>query len=125
MPPPQRPSVSASSTTKATENLWLWLFIIAIVAVVVALGTARFVTQREQATNEQLREQERAFEIYRANTRPSAPPPPQASAQMQEARRVRETLLQHPAVTPGVGFDAPGVQATGIAIVEALDRSRP
>lgn len=122
MPPPQRPT--ASSAPQATENLWLWLIIIAIVAVVVALGTARFVTQREQATYAQQREQERAFETYRANTRPSAPPP-QVSTQVQEARRVRETLLQHPAVTPGAGFDAPGVQATGIAIVEALDRSRP
>lgn len=121
MPPPQRPT--ASSAPQATENLWLWLIIIAIVAVVVALGTARFVTQREQATYAQQREQERAFETYRANTSPSAPP--QVSAQVQEARRVRETLLQHPAVTPGAGFDAPGVQATGIAIVEALDRSRP
>ena len=122
MPPPQRPT--ASSAPKSTENLWLWLIIIAIVVAVLALSTAQFLVQRDQTTRSQLREQAQAYDTYRANTRPSAPPP-QVSAQVQEARRVRETLLQHPAVTPGAGFDAPGVQATGIAIVEALDRSRP
>lgn len=46
-----------------------------------------------------------------------------AESAAAQARLIRSTLLMHPAVTPGDGFDSPGVQATGFAIVQALDKA--
>lgn len=95
----------------------------AIVSLVVALTMGNFMIKQDRAALREQREQAEAFETYRENTRTSAPPP-QVSAKVEEERRVRETLLQHPAVIPGPGFSTPGVQTTGITIVEAIDRAR-
>lgn len=38
----------------------------------------------------------------------------------EQALALRQKLLDHPAVTPGDGFDKPGVQATGGAILDAI-----
>ena len=35
-----------------------------------------------------------------------------------------QKLLSHPAVTPGPGFDAPGVQQTGVTIIDAMDQAQ-
>ena len=35
-----------------------------------------------------------------------------------------EKLLSNPAVTPGPGFNAPGVQQTGIAIIDAIEHAQ-
>lgn len=114
---------SRSSDRSTSENTWLWITIIAIVSAVVALATGNFILKHERQAQREYRDQAEAFETYRENTRTSAPPP-QVSAKVEEERRIRETLLHHPAVTPGPGFAAPGVQTTGIAIVEAIDRAR-
>lgn len=114
---------SRSSDRSTSENTWLWITIIAIVSAVVALATGNFILTHERQAQREYRDQAEAFATYRENTR-TAVPPPEVSAKVEEERRIRETLLHHPAVTPGPGFAAPGVQTTGIAIVEAIDRAR-
>lgn len=61
----------------------------------------------------------RVYQQYLRNTPPQAPTAlPQAIA---ERLNVRDQLLAHPAVKPGPGFAAPGVQSTGKVIIDALD----
>lgn len=72
------------------------------------------------------REMEQAQSVvyrqYLRNTPQQAPQPlPQAIA---ERLKVRDELLAHPAVTPGPGFAAPGVQSTGKVIIDAIDMAQ-
>lgn len=46
-------------------------------------------------------------------------PPTQASVPVQPS--MAQKLREHPSVTPGPGFNMPGVQSTGVAIIEAID----
>lgn len=63
-----------------------------------------------------------AYKQYLRNTPVQAPAPmPPAVAARLEAR---DQLLAHPAVKPGPGFSAPGVQSTGKVIVDAIDRAQ-
>lgn len=66
-------------------------------------------------------EQARAMEHYQAATRPKATPA-SLPASFLEAKAREQRLREHPLVTPGDGFHAPGVQETGIAIVDAIDQ---
>lgn len=78
--------------------------------------------------------QQAAYAIYERNTRVNAlttdnsaePTPTQQERQnaWEEARQIRKFLLEHPSVTPGPGFSAPGVQTTGAAIVRAIDNAQ-
>ena len=83
---------------------------------------------------QQLKKQQAAYAIYERNTRVNAlttdnsaePTPTQQERQnaWEEARQIRKFLLEHPSVTPGPGFSAPGVQTTGAAIVRAIDNAQ-
>lgn len=108
----------------------LWSLSIAALALAIGWG---FIAQRGQQQQERaLRAQQAAYAVYERSTRADIPSATEAAAQNaaqqerlrlhEEARQVRQTLLQHPNVTPGPGFNAPGVQSTGLAIVEAIDR---
>ena len=94
-----------------------------------------FVAQRQQQeAAQQLKKQQAAYAIYEHNTRVNAlttdnsaePTPTQQERQnaWEEARQIRKFLLEHPSVTPGPGFSAPGVQTTGAAIVRAIDNAQ-
>lgn len=63
------------------------------------------------------------YRVYQRNT-VADPAATQLPPAMQEAQRVREKLLAHPAVTPAPGFMRPGVQSTGNAIVDAIDQAQ-
>ena len=54
----------------------------------------------------------------RSSSRPALPP------DMLQAQETRARLLAHPNVIPGPGFDRPGVQSTGAAIVDAIDTAQ-
>ena len=120
---PQRDSLSPTT---------LWGLSIAALGLALVAGWG-YIAQREQLQQERaLRAQQAAYAIYERSTRAEIPSATEAAAQNaaqqerlrrhEEARQVRQTLLQHPNVTPGPGFNAPGVQTTGLAIVEAIDR---
>lgn len=63
--------------------------------------------------------------VYRQYLRST---PPQASEPLPEAiaerLKVRDELLANPAVKPGPGFAAPGVQSTGKVIIDAIDMAQ-
>lgn len=54
---------------------------------------------------------------------PEPPPPPPLPESFLQAQRIEQKLLNHPNVTPGPGFYAPGVQSTGNTIVDAIDHA--
>ncbi len=63
--------------------------------------------------------------VYRQYLRSTPPQPPQPLPEaVAERFRIRDELLAHPAVKPGPGFSAPGVQSTGKAIVDAIDTAQ-
>lgn len=63
--------------------------------------------------------QTKVYREYLRQTPPQAPQPlPDALA---ERFKVRDELLANPAVKPGPGFAAPGVQSTGKVIVDAIE----
>jgi hypothetical protein len=71
---------------------------------------------------EMTRAKTQVYRQYLQNTPPQAPKPlPEA---MAARLKVREQLLANPAVKPGPGFAAPGVQSTGKAIVDAIDNAQ-
>lgn len=75
-----------------------------------------------RAKREMERAQSVVYRQYLRSTPPQAPKPlPDAIA---ERLRVRDELLAHPAVKPGPGFAAPGVQSTGKVIVDAIDTAQ-
>lgn len=122
---PQRDSLSPTT---------LWGLSIATLALALIAGWG-YIAQREQLQQERaLRAQQAAYAIYERSTRAEIPSAAEAAAQNavqqerlrrnEEARQVRQVLLQHPNVIPGPGFNAPGVQTTGLAIVEAIDRAQ-
>lgn len=68
------------------------------------------------------RAQSVVYRQYLSSTPPQPPQPlPEAVA---ERFKVRDELLAHPAVKPGPGFTAPGVQSTGKVIVDAIDTAQ-
>ncbi|MET1113969.1 MAG: hypothetical protein ABWY08_03290 [Comamonas sp.] len=98
-------------------------FVIAAVAVgLITIFVAGFLlnwyldarTQRELT-----QAQTKVYREYLRQTPPQAPQPlPDALA---ERFKVRDELLANPAVKPGPGFAAPGVQSTGKVIVDAIE----
>ncbi|WP_159912854.1 hypothetical protein [Pantoea sp. 18069] len=70
-------------------------------------------------TREMNRAKTEVYQQYLHNT-PSQQPKPLPEA-LAERLKVRDQLLAHPAVKPGPGFTAPGVQSTGKAIIDAID----
>lgn len=63
--------------------------------------------------------QSKVYREYLRNTPPQPPEPlPDALA---ERFKIRDELLANPAVKPGPGFAAPGVQSTGKVIVDAIE----
>ena len=89
-----------------------------------------FVNQSWQQEQRAAQAQQRMLNAYERATNPirqrtySAPSQVELPADMLEAKARRERLMNHPAVTPREGFDMPGVQSTGIAIVDAIEQAQ-
>lgn len=123
------PQHTRTQPRRASDRNWaLRLVGVAVVVVMGMFATGFFLTRHWKQDAEE-RAQKEQIEMYLQSTkaaeRPvaaaqeSATPPGPSPAQM-----VRAKLLAHPAVTPGPGFDRPGVQATGLAIVDAIDTAQ-
>lgn len=121
MPAPAPSSTAASSDRKLIVTI---LSTFALLSVVVSiLGYQYFKHEREQA---QSRAEQRIYQHYSNYTQPKSPPqppapPPQAAPAPPS---MAQKLLTHPGVTPGVGFSSPGVQSTGIVIIDAIDQAQ-
>ena len=101
------------------------------IGAILLLVAAYFVNQRWEKENREALAQQRLMQAYDRATDPvlNAHSAPQTSTvqlpkDMIEAQARRERLINHPAVTPGLGFDMPGVQSTGIAIIDAIDHAK-
>ena len=101
--------------------------IFTVLVLVAALIVGGYWMQKQRGESAE-RMQANAYQNYLNNTRPTPmPPAAQASAvrsQQAQAQETRQYLLGHPAVTPGPGFDKPGVQTTGKTIVQAIDQAK-
>lgn len=106
--------------TTADESWLASTLAIAVAALVAILVLGGFWLQQTKSNDAALRHQADVYESYRESTRPT-PRAVELPSTFTEAQHNREKLLNHPAVTPGPGFNYPGVQSTGVAIVDAMD----
>lgn len=75
-----------------------------------------------RSEREMAQAQGKVYREYLRNT-PLQPPQPLPDA-IAERLKVRAELLANPAVKPGPGFAAPGVQSTGKVIVDAIETAQ-
>lgn len=126
MPSPSKTPPSPSSPAGGNDLSITRIVVGGAVTLVALLLMGGYWLQQQRTEQVQQQMQADIYENYRKNTR-SAPPteaPVELPVAYLEAQRNREKLLQHPAVTPGAAFNARGVQATGVAIIDAIDQAK-
>lgn len=114
----RKPAASSSNDSQLASFLMLS---VAILVGALVLGGYWMQQRADQA---ELRQQADVYETYLYNTRNIPAPAPEAPSRATQAQQVRQYLLDHPAVTPGPGFNRPGVQSTGKTIVDAIDSAK-
>lgn len=112
----------------------IWVLSLIALGVALATGWGLMAQRQHQTETQQRKSQQAAYAIYERTTRVDSLPAENSMEQIQieqerqraheEARQIRSFLLEHPNVTPGAGFSAPGVQTTGAAIVQAMDKAQ-
>lgn len=113
-------------TPQSNESTLVTGLVCAVIALVAILIFGGYWMQK-QRDQETLRMQADVYDSYLHHTRPAAAPKavaPAVRSQQAQAQETRKYLLAHPAVTPGAGFDQPGVQTSGKTIVDAIDQAR-
>lgn len=121
-------AAAPSHPTKSNDSALVTGLIVAVAILVATLIGGGFWMQRQRVDEAERMQAVRAYETYLDATEPVRVPTPAQPSQRelaaQQARETRKFLMEHPAVTPGAGFDKPGVQATGKAIVQAIDNAK-
>ncbi|MBS7778746.1 hypothetical protein [Acidovorax sp. CCYZU-2555] len=102
------------------ESFVLKATAIGVVCVAIAGYLVNRHLEAKSADEKLIRAQGAVYKEYLNNTPPQEPKP--LSEAMAARLKVRDQLLANPAVKPGPGFAAPGVQSTGKAIIDAIDR---
>lgn len=122
------PQYIAHKPRRASDENWaLSLLGITAAAVLCMFAAGYFLTQYWGQVDNVRAQQQQQFDTYRRSTRPAAPAAPAVAPVRPEpsaAQLTRARLLAHPNVTPGPGFDSPGVQSTGAVIVDAIDEAQ-
>lgn len=142
---PSQPHSLRQPAQRSDEN---WAFtavaVFLVGLVVVATGGYQYLQYSKQ--QDQAREERQTYQRYNdylksnqepaaastdadteaaTNTNPAkAASPAEAPATAAAQPTMAQKLLSHPAVTPGPGFDAPGVQQTGVTIIDAMDQAQ-
>ena len=111
---------TSRTSTQSAEN-WVAKSLLLLIGGIGVLGTVGFMFNNHIETQQREAEQARTMSQYEAATRPK-PAPTSLPASFLESKAREQRLREHPLVTPGQGFNAPGVQETGIAIVDAIDQ---
>lgn len=127
--PPRKTAHTVTRKASARNDDSSFTGIVAFIAItlVAALLLGGYWLQKQRTDIVHQYRQAQMYDSYRDYTQstPSTPetvtPLPTAYA---EAQRTREKLLNHPAVTPGPGFNQRGVQSTGVAIIDAIDQAK-
>lgn len=121
------PQYIADRPRRASDENWVLTILgSTVVAVLCMFAVGFLLTRHWHQAEEKVRVQQHQFETYRRNTASEIPKPISAEAMQAQTRaqQVRARLLSHSRVTPGPGFDKPGVQSTGIRIVDAIDQAQ-
>ena len=106
---------------RSDENfVFTAIAIFLVMSLVLGFGAYQYMKHSKQ--QEQDRTDRQTYQHYNdyLHSTDTAAPEPAAPAQLSMA----EKLLNHPSVTPGPGFNAPGVQETGVAIIDAIDHAQ-
>ncbi|RGE40631.1 hypothetical protein DZC30_20050 [Comamonas testosteroni] len=125
-------------TTQRSDENWVVTAVAVFLVGSVVLATAGYQYLKYSKQQEQSREERQTYERYNdylqstqekapAAQAPASSASTAASAPSQPATpapTMAEKLLSHPNVTPGPGFNAPGVQETGVTIIDALDHAQ-
>lgn len=123
--------IAATPRRPSDENWALRVTAVTLLAVLCMFVLGYFLSSHWSQEKQALWVQQQQYQDYRRATAPAPLNPASMTqsatslpADMVQAQQVRARLMAHPAVTPGPGFDRPGVQSTGIAIVEAIDEAQ-
>lgn len=125
-------------TAQRSDENWVVTAVAVFLAGTVVLGTAGYQYLKYSKQQEQSREERQTYQRYNDYLQSTQEPAPAAKAAASTENTAQapsqpvaapaptkaEKLLSHPAVTPGPGFNAPGVQETGVTIIDALDHAQ-
>ena len=126
------PSAAPLNARQSDEN-WVFKAVAIFLVASLTLATAGYQYLQHSKKQEQSREERQRYKDYLQSSQPSLAPQESKPALTQQqpqspapttAESTAQKLLNHPAVTPGPGFDAPGVQQTGVTIIDAMDHAR-
>lgn len=133
MPPTRPMSATIQHAPQRSDENYV-VTAIAFLLASLALGlppTNTCSTQEQQAQARSDRQAYKRYNDYLKSAQEDAPasyvqdPAPAQAAQAAAAQpTMAEKLLSRPSVTPGPGFNAPGVQQTGVAIIDAIDHAQ-
>ena len=134
MPPTRPMSATIQHTPQRSDENYVVTAIGVFLLASLVLGTAAYQYLQHSEQQAQARSDRQAYKRYNdylqsAQEDTPAPaaqdPAPAQAAQAAAAQpTMAEKLLSHPSVTPGPGFNAPGVQQTGVAIIDAIDHAQ-
>ena len=117
-----RKPLPVQKNNDSTLVSWLAGTVVVLVGVLIVGG---YWMQQQRVDQSALSKQADVYDAYQQYTRSNAAPrAAETPRAVSEAQETRKYLLGHPAVTPGSGFDKPGVQATGKTIVKAIDQAK-
>jgi hypothetical protein len=126
------PSAAPRNALQSDEN-WVFKAVGIFLLASLMLATAGYQYLQHSKKQEQSREERQRYKDYLQSSQPSLAPQEPKPVQTEEqpqppaattAESTAQRLLKHPAVTLGPGFDAPGVQQTGVTIIDAMDHAQ-
>ena len=134
MPPTRPMSATIQHAPQRSDENYVVTAIGVFLLASLVLGTATYKYLQHSEQQAQARSDRQAYKRYNdylKSAQEDAPasaakdPAPTQAAQAAAAQpTMAEKLLSHPSVTPGPGFNAPGVQQTGVAIIDAIDHAQ-
>ena len=134
MPPTRPMSATIQHAPQRSDENYVVTAIGVFLLASLVLGTATYKYLQHSEQEAQARSDRQAYKRYNdylKSAQEDAPasavqdPAPAQAAQAAAAQpTMAEKLLSHPSVTPGPGFNAPGVQQTGVAIIDAIDHAQ-
>lgn len=121
-------TVSSSTSVKSNDPALVTVLLMTVVVLVATLVVGGFWMQSQRSQEAERMQAAQVYKNYLSATRPTPMPDSAESSTRamaaQEAQETRQFLMSHPSVTPGSGFDRPGVQSTGKTIVQAIDHAK-
>lgn len=135
MPPTRSMSATIQHAPQRSDENYVVTAIGVFLLASVVLGTAAYKYLQHSEQQAQARTDRQTYKRYNdylKSAQEDTPAPaaqdlaPAQAAQAAAAAQpsMAEKLLSHPSVTPGPGFNAPGVQQTGVAIIDAMEHAQ-